>query len=271
MNQPLRRRIDNAALRLCRVQPVNRLIQYLAYQRKRVLRRDLETRLHAAGEYGDEVQRGPFQGLKYLPVENYASCRFEKIIGAYEHEIHPWIEELAADRNYATILNVGAAEGFYTSGLARLFPSARVLSYESTEAGRDYGRELAKLNGVADRVEIHATCSVPELLQAAITAPVLVMMDVDSAESRLLDPQEVPWLRKADILVEMHECFQSGINDLIEGRFKTTHTIRKIRNAGLAYARYPALQSLRFEEIYALVAEDRPSLQDWFLMQPNES
>ena len=264
----LRRQVDSLAVGLCRSRLASKIIQYLAYQRKRAIRREVEGRLCRSGEYGDVVQRGPFAGLKYLPLERYASCRFEKILGAYEHELHAWVSDLVANRNYATIFNIGAAEGFYSCGLARLFTGAMVKSYESTESARQYCQTMANLNGVAERVEIHATCSVESLRTSPPNGHVLVVMDVDGAERALLDPNAVPWLRTADVLVETHECFTSGINSVLEDRFGTSHTILKTKNSGLPYADYPPLLSLTFEEIYAMVGEDRPSVQDWFLMRP---
>ncbi len=256
------------AVKLCGTRLPARLVGYLTYQRKRAVRRGVEHRLRGAGIYGDVVQRGPFAGLKYLPPECYASCRFEKIIGAYEHELHRWINELAASSSYATIFNIGAAEGFYTCGLARLFPGSRVRSYESTQHARDYCREMAVLNDVEERVEIHATCSLESLRNEAPEGPVLVVMDVDAAERTLLDPTAVPWLVHADVLVETHECFSAGVNAVLEARFKASHLIRKVCNSGLTYTDFPPLRSLTFDEIYAMVGEDRPSPQDWFLMQP---
>lgn len=267
----LRRSLDAWALKLCGSRLPGRIVQYLSYQRKRALRRQVEARLQQAGSYGDIVQRGPFAGLKYLPLETYASCRFEKVIGAYEHEIHPWITELVATRQYATIFNIGAAEGFYTCGLAMLFPSARVLSYESTASARDYCQQMAVVNQMADRVDIRATCTPASLGDESPSGPVLVVMDVDAGERSLLDPSLIPWLKHADVLVETHECFDKGINKVLTDRFEATHAIRTIRNAGLAYGNYPPLDSLTFDEIYTMVGEDRPSLQDWLLMQPRQT
>jgi len=269
MKELLKRLFDAVTLPLCRQPLVLKVLDRLLYQRRRAVRQILEQRLRAVGEYGDEVQRGPFIGMKYLP-ERYASCRFEKIVGTYEHEVHVWLAELAATRRYATIFNIGAAEGFYTAGLARLFPSARVLSYESIEYNRGYCRDLLLLNGVADRVEMHATCTLDDLRALNPTGPVLVVMDIDLGERLLLDPNQIPWLRQADVLVETHECLRGGegINQLLRDRFSPSHAIREVTSAGLCYADYPLLRPLLFDEINALVGDDRRGLQDWLLMQP---
>jgi hypothetical protein len=261
---------DRLTLPWCGSGPGGLLVRHLTYQRKRVVRREVEARLHAAGKYDDVVLRGPFAGMRYLPRERYASCRFEKVVGAYEHELHVLLNEISVSKHYRTILNVGAAEGHYTVGLARMFPTARVISYEMTSYGRDYCTDLARLNGVTDQVEISGTCTPEILAKLSPVPPVLLVMDTDLGERTLLDPSAVPWLREADILVELHECLQSGTNDLIRSRFEKSHRIRQVVNAGLEYAQYPELASLSFEEIYAMVGEDRLGLQDWYFMEPNQ-
>lgn len=268
MKELVRKIFDTVTLPLCRTQPALRLLRLFGYQRTRAMRGLLEERLRSEGRYGDVVQKGPLQGLQYLPPAQYASCRFEKIIGTYEHEIMPWLAELAATRRYAAIVNVGGAEGFYTAGLARLFPEAKVLSYESTPEGRDYCRQLVALNAVASRVEIKGTCSLEEFAALQPAGPALVMMDIDLGERLLLDPGKIPWLKQADILVETHDCLEAGTTQLVRDRFAATHNIRQVTSAGLPYGEYPVLRPLLFEEIYALVGEDRRGLQDWLLMQP---
>jgi hypothetical protein len=259
---------DRLTLPWCGSGPGGLLVRHLAYQRKRMLRREVEAGLKASGQYGDDVLRGPFAGMHYLPRERYASCRFEKIVGAYEHELHPLLEDISSSKDYRTVINVGAAEGYYTVGLARMFPAAQVISYEMTSAGRDYCADLARLNDVADRVDVFGACT-PEVLAAlSLVSPVLLVMDTDLGERTLLDSEVVPWLREADILVELHECLQAGTNELIRSRFEKTHRIRQIVNAGLEYALYPELRNLTFEEIYAMVGEDRAGLQDWYFMEP---
>ncbi len=265
-----RRAFDGFTLPVCGLPRVGKVLRRMGYQHKRALRHAAEQKLKEAGLYGDDVQQGPFKGLKYLPGDAYASCRFEKIIGAYEHELHPWFAELTSTRRYSTIFNIGAAEGFYTAGLARLFPDARVLSYESQEEERTYCRSLLDLNQVTARVEMHSTCTLESLRALQPAGPVLVLMDIDLGELLLLDPVQIPWLNQADILVETHECLPGGegSNQILIDRFKGSHDIRQVTSSGLRYADYPLLRPLLFEEIHALVADDRRGLQDWLLMTP---
>jgi hypothetical protein len=271
MKKLVRGILDSGSLTVLRWGLAARIVSFLGYQQRRVTRLRLESRLRAEGLYGDEVIDGPFRGLKFPPCEKWASCRFEKIHGTYEHELHPLIKRLASSKSYKTIVNIGAAEGFYSVGFAKLFPGAKIISFEAKQPDTAFCAELARLNGVDARIETRGFCTVEALGTLKPEGPVLVWMDIDTGERAVLDPSKVPWLTGVDILVELHDCMEAGLTELIRSRFRGTHRIEQITNAGLEYARYPVLRNLLFSEIEALVGEDRRGLQDWFFMEPTGS
>jgi len=150
MSPAIFRLVDKPTQWLMGFKIVDKAMSFLTYQRKRVMRRKIEARLRAQGLYGDEVVRGPFKGLKF-PCGMYVSGRFELTIGACEQELFPLVERLVATKAYDEIINVGASEGIYGTGLGRLFPNARIICYETIADARDRCLEVAELNGVKER------------------------------------------------------------------------------------------------------------------------
>lgn len=244
---------------------------YLGYQHKRARRRILEKKLKAQGLYGDVVQQGPFAGLRY-PAEGYVSCRFQKIVGVYEHELHPLLGLLVNSQAYDFIIDIGAAEGYFAVGLALKFPSAKNVAFEMSEYSRKTLHQVATLNQVQDRLQIEGRCS-PETLNAlsnkVVPGRTLVVCDVDGYEVELMARGGVTWLNQADILIELHDCLRPGITEIITQAFSSTHKLTMITNSGIAYGNYPILRELQFPDIYAMVNEDRKGLQDWIFMTPN--
>ena len=142
----IRKIIDRISIQLLSFRLFYRLISFLAYQQKRVTRRQIETRLENLGLYGSTVMAGPFRGMQYPPRSNWASCRFEKIIGAYEFEIHEPLEDLIKNnQHYDQIIVIGAAEGFYAVGMAMVFPNAHLIVYEPEKQKTDVLEQMAKL------------------------------------------------------------------------------------------------------------------------------
>ncbi|MCX6848280.1 MAG: hypothetical protein NTY98_05120 [Verrucomicrobia bacterium] len=271
MKKLLRHLVDWITLPVLRFSWADRFARFLSYQLRRATRRKVELRLSALGTYGNEVVDGPFKGLRYPPPTQWASCRFEKIIGAYEHELHGLVRRLSTEKQYDLIVNVGAAEGFYTAGLAMLFPKAKIVSFEADEESSRFCLNLCRINQVRERVETRGHCSAEDLCALKPSGRVLVWMDIDTGERPVLDPAKVPWLRFADILVELHDCLEPGLTPLIRGRFAATHHIQQFTSSGLEYALYPLLRGLPFNEIEALVGDDRRGLQDWLYMEPMSS
>ena len=287
MSFSLKSLIDGVVLSLMSQSWIGRPFGYLAYRRKRALRRQIESKLLRLGLLGDVIQGGPFEGLRYPPrEEHWVSCRFEKIIGCYEREMHPWIEQMAVSRKYTSVINVGAAEGTVIVGLGRLFPDARLYAFESSAECSRTVEALAQLNGVADRLTMGKWCD-PEALRAIDPgeAP-LVFCDVEGYEEVLMDKKAVPWLERADILLEVHEFRATALSEyerrdferrhaflkrdigkVIRKRFEDTHDIEERSVSGVPYEKFPMLENLSMPEILAMTESDRACLHPWFFLE----
>jgi hypothetical protein len=215
--------------------------------------------------FGLKVQAGPFEGLKYID-EAMHSGFMPKILGCYESEIVPAVEETIRGK-YQTILNVGAAEGYYAVGLARALPDAVVFAFDTNETCRSLCARLADLNGVSSRVTIGGTCDHTALNQIAGDS-VFLMCDCEGHEVDLLDPLEVPALARWDILVELHDCLRSGITPTIQSRFEKTHAIRLIDSVRRQPSDYPIVDFLKTRHDRRLAVDDlRAMPQQWAWMK----
>lgn len=82
----------------------------------------------------DRVFWGPFTGMIYVG-SSVGSEYCPKLLGTYESELHLIIEELC-QKLFNTIINVGAAEGYYAIGMAICNPQSRVIAFETTLNGQ---------------------------------------------------------------------------------------------------------------------------------------
>jgi len=287
MRTKLKQLIGSGAVALMGQPWMERPFRYLAYHSKRAQRRRVEAKLRRLGLLDDVIQSGPFKGLRYPPgEEHWISCRFEKIIGCYEMEMHPWIERIAVAKRYSAIINAGAADGTFIVGLGRLFPEAHLYAFESSTERSPTVEALARLNGVSDRLTMGKWCD-PEALRAIVPgeAP-LVFCDVDGYEEVLMDKQAVPWLERADILLEVHEFratalteeerrdferrhsfLRRDIGKVIRERFENTHRIEECSVSGVPYEKFPFLENLSMPEILAMTESDRACIHPWFFME----
>jgi hypothetical protein len=218
------------------------------------------------------VRTGPFTGMRYVANAADVHIHIPKLLGIYERELHASIDHACA-LNPSRVVNIGAAEGYYAVGMALRNPTARVIAFEMDARVRAALAEKARLNDVADRVEIRGKCEQEDLKRALADTPrPLVICDVEGYESVLLGPATVPSLRRAWILVELHEFIERGISDKIRERFLATHKITDIWQQERKIADFP------FKDFYTwwlpksylrwAVSESRPECMSWFWMKP---
>jgi hypothetical protein len=128
--------------------------------------------------------------------------------------------------------------------------------------------EMARRNSVDSRISLRGFCRPDDLKALAPEGTILLVMDVDGGERDLLDPEAVPWLGNAAILVETHDAFVPDVTALLKKRFAETHTIVEFTMRGPDYGGIKQLQDLRMFEVDALVGSERPGLQSWLWMKP---
>lgn len=244
---------------------VLRALRYRSVRRKRRARRRVFERLNRPAA----VMLGPFQGMKYIG-RAYCSAVLPKLLGTYECELIPAIERLARDAP-DRIVDIGAAEGYYAVGLALRVPEARVVAFELYEPARRLLTRLARLNDAEDRIDLRGECTIESLNQALSGArrPALIC-DCEGAEDLLLDPERVPALRSALIVVETHDGMVPGLNDRLIGRFQESHAIERIGSRPRTEADFPAGLDLSLEEKAVAADEERP-WAEWFVLAPKRT
>lgn len=228
--------------------------------------------LVAACVAGGRVAAGPFAGMRYRRSKR--ATYPPKILGTYELEIADVIERLCAHA-FPKIVNVGAAEGYYAVGFARRCPHASVVAFEAKNTLRRDLVRLAADNSVADRLDIHGWCR-PADLRGVLAGldDVLLMVDVEGAESELLNPAAVPNLSQAHIVVELHDFIVPGVSPLVRRRFERTHVITEVRSRPRSADDLAVHHGSRCRTvcprrlIEVALEEGRPCEMAWFFLEP---
>jgi hypothetical protein len=212
------------------------------------------------------VMWGPFKGLRYYNKIVWSTI-VPKWLGTYEMELHDIIADIIG-RKYTTIVDIGAAEGYYAVGLAKACPAARVIAYDIDWLARYRQKQLATLNQITN-LEIRKACTHAEM-ERIIDDKSLLISDVEGFEADLLDPVKAPALLKADLLVECHpyqHLSMEKVADLLQERFRRTHRIQRIpmqaREAKRLKAQIPALIDMEDSILEYAAREWRKYFQVW--------
>jgi hypothetical protein len=233
-------------------------LRHLAKWRSEVIRNTL------AARSGTTILSGPFEGMIY-DTTGAEGTRSARLLGVYEYSLIPVIEAIIA-RAYPLVIDIGSAEGYYAVGLARRMAQSRILARDENPLAQGLCRQLAALNGVADRVEIGGRMNHADLAICA-SAPTVIICDIEGAEADLLDPMVAPGLQYADILVETHEFMHPGLITLLTERFAPTHRITRLDRQISSATLPPWMEDL--SDIDRLIAlwEWRGGPTPWLWMQ----
>ncbi|MDP8915848.1 MAG: class I SAM-dependent methyltransferase [Pseudomonadota bacterium] len=174
---------------------------------------------------GATVLNGPFAGMAYGRFAT-AGALAPRLLGSYESELHPTILGLVGS-GLEAVIDIGCAEGFYAVGLARLLPEVQVHAYDVDPRAREACAELARQNGVSDRVHVGGLFAGADFARFA-DRRTLVFIDAEGAENELLDPEAFPALRAMTVIVETHEHERPGVIDRLHARFAASHAIERL-------------------------------------------
>lgn len=164
------------------------------------------------------------------------------------------------------VVDVGSAEGYYAVGLALRLPSAEVFAFEASARGRYLCAQLATLNGVRDRVHLLARCTAKRL-ETVVADETLLVCDCEGCEAVLLDPLLVPSLRRADIIVEVHDFIDPRISRNLSDRFRHSHKVHWVDTEPRHPERWPELMGLATIERQIALSEGRPAPMQWMILE----
>lgn len=216
------------------------------------------------------VYTGPFRGMRILPKWEWGDSDCAgKLLGIYECELYPYIEDVIAD-NHDLIMNIGCAEGFYGVGLG-MRTAAQVVMVDPFVAALDIARENAKVNNVNKILftsESHPEVFRPFLQKAKNP---FIFMDCEGHEHAFLALDAIPELAHTTVLVECHDNVWPGMTEEIRSRFASTHDIKAI-SQGAKNPYLPITSDLSDYDKVLLCCEERPMTMTWLYMVPkNES
>lgn len=215
---------------------------------------------------GLEVRNGPFAGLRYPPQALGRTGHIgAKLVGSYEQELTAAIAAMI-EQGLDTVVDVGAAEGYYAVGFAMRSPATTVRAYEIDRWQRRLCQRVASVNGVGNRVLVDGRCDLSRLEPERL-GRLLVLCDCEGCELELLRPDRHSLLRTANLLVELHDAVDATITPTILGRFAETHEAEVIHAEGRDPSNYGRLAGMAERDARLAILE-RLGPASWAVLRP---
>jgi hypothetical protein len=216
-----------------------------------------------------QVAAGPFKGAQLIP--SALEHDWNKLMGIYEFYLHGAIESAIASRPPLCI-DVGAAEGYYTLGLAHRLPKSRHIAFEMIDETRS--KLVRAARSLQASIQAKGKCT-PEELTADVRSSErgFLLMDCEGYEEHLLAPSTRDPLAGWLILLELSYFQAAGTGFTIPELFAVTHDVA-ITNAGQSHrstlsalALWP-LNALCLHAFRAMFEEERGCTMRFFHFTP---
>lgn len=215
-----------------------------------------------------EVAHGPFQGLVYPSFSAAGSTIYPKLIGCYEKELWPILDELKK-QEFKHIINIGAGEGYYAVGLAKMFPDSKVSAYDNDTGARQLCQKMIDANQCSDRVSVHGNFGPNDFKKEDNK---FIFCDCEGFEKKLFNASNVSKLKNTTLLIETHDFIDRSISKNLKSLFESSHDIESIFSISdqekIEQYQLPELENKSDEEKIELLQELRPEAMEWLFLVP---
>lgn len=235
-------------------------------RRKRVSRRLFE-------KHRGIVQSGLFKGLSLDGESNISQGPLAmKLFGLYEKVVFDKIAECAP---FGDIVNLGAADGYFSLGLLKAGMGQRSICFEITESGRAAVRRNAQRNGLADRVVVLGAADAQLATRLAEVdfkvERALVLCDIEGAEFTVLSRDVLQALGGATLIVELHDRIHSGKpdqRDALIANLPANCRHKVIKTIPPDWAGITDIEALSDNDRALVLSEGRRAIGEWLVVTP---
>jgi hypothetical protein len=217
------------------------------------------------------VRYGPLAGYRLLEESSWGNDKGAKLLGFYEQELLEVMVPALGPRK--TLLDIGAADGYFALGFLHAGLAEKTIAFELTERGRNVIAATAQRLNLADRIAVHGCCTAADLIAAV--APLdkrslVVLCDTEGAEFDILSDEALAALSGASVFVEVHDHGPGGAQHYAElkARAQRLFRVRELRKAGRNPYHYAELQPLDDTDHWLLCSEGRDPDAKWLALTP---
>ena len=222
--------------------------------------------------YNRTVQYGPLKGYK-IPEQSHwgALARPSMLLGLYEREVVNALLKYAEKRD--VFVDVGAADGFFAVGLVACGIFKRSYAFEINTNGRQVIKKSSEINGVAHSVSVRGRFDTDFVANAEEfdLSRSVVLIDIEGEEFDLLDSLLIEQLRRAVLVVELHDFhFADGaaLRSALCARLDAHFEVTTITTGAREVPRSEFLDAMSDNERWLLCSEGRARRMEWLIALP---
>ncbi|OGJ37768.1 MAG: hypothetical protein A2182_03145 [Candidatus Pacebacteria bacterium RIFOXYA1_FULL_38_18] len=225
-----------------------------------------------AKQMNDTIGYGPFKGLIIKHRNDWNGNMF---LGIYEQEVLQLFQKFP--KKYNTLINIGAADGYYAIGglVSGLFN--KTYCFELSKKSRINILKNAILNRVQNDIKIFGIAKsgfTRKLKKAgANLEKSIIICDIEGNEFELFNKQVFGLFKKSILVIEVHDWHENG-----KSRYKKLKKnagryfkIQEIQSGTRDLSIFPEIKNLKDNDRWLLCSEGRHYAQTWLILKPKKS
>lgn len=236
-----------------------------------------------------QVQYGPFKGMKLLPDPFWGEADLAvKILGLYEKELLELLCDIAKSPKITTLVDLGAADGYYPIGglLSQLFD--QVVLFEKSLLGQQSIKRHLTLNHIEHSVCLYAQADQSTFLDFldrhhGHLHQMVFLIDIEGFEYDLMTPKILNLLRRSHVIIEVHNAYTQDkfeppirldprdfkeSKSQLESWVLKTHCLKKFYQGGRDLSEFEFLHHLPDNDRALLISEGRDYIGCWWHLIP---
>lgn len=220
-----------------------------------------------------KVLYGPFEGMKLNQQRWWGGLDLgSQCLGLYEQQVLNELRLVQAEKRYDFFIDIGAADGYYTTGVlySRIF--ANGFAFEISSEGRDAISRNWRDNGAPGRLTIlgEATSDAILGLSKEVLNGSLFLIDVEGAEFDILSLDVLSKLTQSTLIIEIHnwiDDFEDRYSAFLENAF-SLFCVEVIPPVSIDLHQYQELRDFTDDNRLLLLSERRPCQMRFLKLSP---
>lgn len=257
--------VKTQGLRLAVLELLSWLLRFFSTDRllQRVKRRIAR---RVASKYSNVIFSGPFKGMVFSNTGWGSSEHLGMLAGTYEYPVVDHLSELA--RHSTTFIDIGAASGYYSVGLAQAFPHLQVFAFESSPRSRKIMEANVLDNRVDHQIEIFGKFE-GDFPMEFILERCFFLFDIEGGEYSLINRDFLIKAKKCHFVVELHGRDESKI-EMLQSLFAEEFYVNLITNSSEEIFRILDKLELTENETNLIASDGRERRGRWLTACPQD-
>lgn len=218
-------------------------------------------------QYQGVVQCGLFKGLRVgdLGFWDGGGDAGAKILGIYEQQV---LDTFSKRNRFRTLVNLGAADGYYGFGLILAKKCENVIFFESSHESRlDIEKMNKKYNFPIEILGEATTEKISAVIENLPMEDVVFLVDIEGGEFEIFDTNLIDQISGSTVILEIHDFLNPNFDKSeLERKFSEKFAIDKIYNNSRKFPTFESMQNLHDNQRWLLASEGRVKAMEWWVL-----